>query len=146
MSSRYVRRANQWILSRQNSDGGWGETPASYMDDSLRGVGESTASQTAWALMCLLSADTQEYDSAIERGVQYLLERQQKGTWTEPHFTGAGFPGYGHGSRADLQRRGTTLDQGSELARGFMINYNLYRHYFPLAALGRAKKRFAAQR
>ena len=28
----------------------------------------------------------------------------------------------------NLQRR---LSQSTELARGFMINYNLYRHYFP---------------
>jgi len=26
------------------------------------------------------------------------------------------------------------------LQRGFMLNYNLYRHYFPLMALGRARK------
>jgi squalene-hopene/tetraprenyl-beta-curcumene cyclase len=32
------------------------------------------------------------------------------------------------------------LAQGRELARGIMINYNLYRHYFPLQALGRARQ------
>ena len=32
--------------------------------------------------------------------------------------------------------------EGAELARGFMINYNLYRHYFPMMALGRARKHF----
>jgi squalene-hopene/tetraprenyl-beta-curcumene cyclase len=36
------------------------------------------------------------------------------------------------------------LQQGGELQRGFMINYNLYRHYFPLAALGRMRARQAA--
>ncbi len=34
------------------------------------------------------------------------------------------------------------IAQGAELQRGFMINYNLYRHYFPLMALGRARERF----
>ena len=29
------------------------------------------------------------------------------------------------------------LKQGPELSRAFMINYNLYRHYFPLMAMGR---------
>ncbi len=33
---------------------------------------------------------------------------------------------------------------GTELQRGFMINYNLYRHYFPLMALGRARRFLAA--
>ena len=35
---------------------------------------------------------------------------------------------------------GHLLAQGRELARGIMINYNLYRHYFPLQALGRARQ------
>ncbi|MCP5116467.1 MAG: squalene--hopene cyclase, partial [bacterium] len=43
MNKEYVRRAAKWVVDHQNDDGGWGETPASYMDDSLRGVGESTA-------------------------------------------------------------------------------------------------------
>src|SRR6202020_2307490 len=54
LSAKYVCRAGDWIVEHQNADGGWGETPASYVDDSLRGVGDSTASQTAWALMALL--------------------------------------------------------------------------------------------
>jgi len=37
----------------------------------------------------------------------------------------------------ELSRR---LQQGRELQRGFMINYNLYRHYFPLVALGRIRR------
>ena len=37
---------------------------------------------------------------------------------------------------SNLERR---LNQSTELGRGFMINYNLYRHYFPLMAMGRAR-------
>src|SRR5207302_421874 len=47
----YVRRAVEWLRARQNADGGWGETVASYDDESLAGKGESTASQTAWAVL-----------------------------------------------------------------------------------------------
>jgi len=141
MTSEYVLRAARWLVSHQNPDGGWGETPASYMEESLRGVGESTPSQTAWALMGLLALGVHDFDDAVERGVRFLLDRQQDGTWNEPQYTGTGFPGYGHGSRSVLDQSGT-LDQGTELARGFMINYNLYRHYFPLMALGRAKRHF----
>ena len=36
-------------------DGGWGETCASYDDPALRGRGDSTASQTAWALLALIA-------------------------------------------------------------------------------------------
>ena len=34
-------RAIRWLLSRQNADGGWGETCHSYVDTSFAGVGTS---------------------------------------------------------------------------------------------------------
>lgn len=141
MTSWYVRRAADWVADHQNRDGGWGESCASYMDISQRGVGESTASQTAWALMALLAVNSRRYEPAIRRGLDFLVQTQREdGTWDEEHYTGTGFPGYGVGSRVDLSKPGATLPQGTELGRGFMINYNLYRHYFPLAAMGRARR------
>jgi squalene-hopene/tetraprenyl-beta-curcumene cyclase len=142
MTAGYIRKAADWIAGRQNPDGGWGETCASYMDDTLRGKGDSTPSQTGWALMSLLSTADHRYGEIIERGVRYLLASQTDGTWDEPQYTGTGFPGYGIGARTDLKRNGMTLEQGIELSRGFMLNYNLYRHYFPLMALGRARNHF----
>ena len=87
-----VQKAARWIVDHQNDDGGWGETCASYMDDSLRGVGPSTASQTAWALISLLATGSHAYDEAIRRGVAYLLNTQTDGTWDEDAYTGTGFP------------------------------------------------------
>ncbi len=94
--------------------------------------------------MALLSVDSRAYDPQILAGLDFLLDRQQGGTWDEPHYTGTGFPGYGFGERMDLRDKQTLqrIAQGAELQRGFMINYNLYRHYFPLMALGRARERF----
>lgn len=137
MKAPYIRRAADWLADRQNADGGWGESPASYVDRSLRGVGPSTASQTAWALMALLALETHEYDFSIHRGVDYLTTTQKNGSWEEPFYTGTGFPGYGNGQRLE-NTDGAGL-QGLELQRAFMINYTLYRHYFPLMALGRAR-------
>jgi squalene-hopene/tetraprenyl-beta-curcumene cyclase len=145
MSQDYIRRANDWLIAHQNTDGGWGETCASYMDDSLRGKGATTASQTAWALIALLANGTDEYDRAIRRGLGYLIDSQRSdGTWDEPYYTGTGFPGYGFGARIDFRddRTRQRIAQGTELQRGFMINYNLYRHYFPLMAIGRARRHF----
>ena len=51
-----ARRAGEWLREVQNLDGGFGETCASYEDPSLKGQGESTASQTAWGLIGLLTA------------------------------------------------------------------------------------------
>ena len=107
-----VRRAVRWLRSCQNSDGGWGESIASYTDAERRGVGASTPSQTAWAVMGLLAAEG-PHDRAVERGVHHLLEHQNDaGTWEQAQWTGTGFP------------------------RVFYLNYHLYRHTFPLMALG----------
>jgi squalene-hopene/tetraprenyl-beta-curcumene cyclase len=141
MSAAPVLRAAHWLVSRQNADGGWGESCASYISAARRGRGPSTASQTAWALLGLLAIGPDRYWGTIHRGLEFLLRRQRSdGTWDEPQYTGTGFPGYGVGARIDLERSVNALAQGQELSRGFMINYNLYRHYFPMMALGRARR------
>jgi squalene-hopene/tetraprenyl-beta-curcumene cyclase len=142
MSAPYVQRACDWLLSRQQPNGGWGESCASYMDPEMKGRGTATASQTAWALIGLLAANRDKDREAISRGLAFLVERQTaEGTWNEPEYTGAGFPGYGVGQTIKLGDPLLTerLKQGPELSRAFMINYNLYRHYFPLMAMGRAR-------
>ncbi|MCH7687221.1 MAG: terpene cyclase/mutase family protein, partial [Planctomycetes bacterium] len=108
-----IQKAANWLKSKQQPSGAWGETPRSYDDPTLRGQGEPTASQTAWALMGLMAAG--ETDSpAVRRGIQYLLETQcEDGSWNEEWFTGTGFP------------------------RVFYLKYHLYRIYFPLMALSR---------
>ncbi|MEV7192835.1 squalene--hopene cyclase [Streptomyces sp. NPDC093510] len=108
-----IRRAVRWVESVQNDDGGWGEDLRSYRDRGWAGQGASTASQTAWALLTLLSAGEGE-GKAVERGVAWLTATQREdGSWDEPYFTGTGFPW------------------------DFSINYHLYRQVFPLTALGR---------
>ena len=114
----HVRRAARWLAGHQNEDGGWGETCGSYDNAAEAGRGPSTASQTAWGLMGLLSVDRTAGDGlaaeCVARGVRYLVESQEEGgQWHEPQFTGTGFPG------------------------DFYIKYHLYRNYFPLMALGR---------
>jgi len=141
MSQRYIQRAAAWIASKQNADGGWGETCASYMDQNQRGRGPSTASQTAWAMMSLMAVDAVAYRDALERAQAYLAKTQTSaGTWDEPYYTGTGFPGYGIGRRAVGSSDQETLLQDAELSKGFMINYNMYRHYFPMMALGRLRR------
>ena len=108
-----IRRAVAWLEAHQNPDGGWGEDLRSYDDPSWAGRGESTASQTAWALLALLAAGDGD-GAAAERGIRWLAQTQRPdGGWDEPQFTGTGFPG------------------------DFYINYHLYRVVFPVSALGR---------
>jgi squalene-hopene/tetraprenyl-beta-curcumene cyclase len=109
-----IRRAVDWLLSHQNPDGGWGEDLRSYTDATWAGRGESTASQTAWALLALIAAGGPDALRGAERGVRWLARTQRAdGTWDEPQYTGTGFPG------------------------DFYINYHLYRLVFPVSALGR---------
>ena len=145
MDQPYIRKASDWLILHQNQDGGWGESCASYMDASQMGKGRSTASQTAWALMALTAAGRNDDEAAIAAGVQFLIERQKDGTWEERDYTGTGFPGYGVGATIKLgdPLLAERLKQGPELSRAFMINYNLYRHYFPIMALARVRKMMA---
>jgi squalene-hopene/tetraprenyl-beta-curcumene cyclase len=143
MTQSYIGRACDWLISRQQDNGGWGESCASYMDEAAAGRGAATASQTAWALMALIAADRPQDRAAIERGCLFLVETQSGGTWNEAYYTGTGFPGYGVGQTIKLndpllRKR---LKQGPELSRAFMLRYDLYRHYFPLMALARALRR-----
>jgi squalene-hopene/tetraprenyl-beta-curcumene cyclase len=106
----YIQRANEWLRSIQNPDGGWGESCASY-DNDIYTPAESTPSQTAWALMGLMAGgDT--YSSSVLQGIEYLIETQgEDGAWPEELATGTGFP------------------------KVFYLNYHYYRIYFPLLAL-----------
>jgi squalene-hopene/tetraprenyl-beta-curcumene cyclase len=108
-----VRAAVAWLVSHQQEDGGWGDTPASYVDPACAGTGDSTPSQTAWALLGLLAAGGEPRES-VARGVDWLVGAQgPDGTWTETATTGTALPG-----RLYLRR-------------------HLDRHTFPLLALGR---------
>ena len=141
MSQPYVRRAVAWLIEHQNADGGWGESCGSYVDPRLHGVGPSTASQTAWALLALLSAGEVNH-RAVKDGIRYLVTRQEgDGSWDEPYFTGAGFPGYLQGDRPrEMPQPGRRGYQGLDLPAGFMINYHMYRNCWPLLALGRYRR------
>lgn len=142
MSDRRVQMAADWVESCQNPDGGWGESCASYADPRLRGKGESTASQTGWAILALIAAGRADSE-ATGMGVNYLVTSQrQDGAWDEPQYTATGFPGYGIGDRRFKSVETSEKDLlPVDLPAGFMIKYHMYRIYWPLLALGRYKAR-----
>ncbi|EEH02950.1 squalene-hopene cyclase [Histoplasma capsulatum G186AR] len=113
-----VDRASEWLKARQHSNGGWGEGPESYDNAQLAGCGQPTASQSAWVTMALLNY-LSPTDEVIQRGVSYLVRNQVKygdesrATWLLERYTATGFPGH------------------------LYMEYDYYRHYFPIMALGR---------
>ncbi|HYM62307.1 MAG TPA: squalene--hopene cyclase [Thermoanaerobaculia bacterium] len=110
------QRTVRWLIERQNEDGGWGELPRSYDEPALKGVGPSTPSQTAWALLSLIVAGAAK-SQAVRRGVDYLIDNQlEDGSWRDEHWTATGFP------------------------KVFYLRYHLYATYFPLWALSEYRR------
>ncbi|MCC7121268.1 MAG: squalene--hopene cyclase [Gammaproteobacteria bacterium] len=108
----YIRKAVDWLKNGQNADGGWGESCNTYDDPMLKGRGESTAAQTAWALLGLMAVG-EVHASEVRKGVEYLIRHQQEnGEWHDLPYTGTGFP------------------------RVFYLRYYGYSRFFPLWALG----------
>jgi squalene-hopene/tetraprenyl-beta-curcumene cyclase len=111
MREGFCLRAAEWLRSCQNADGGWGESCDSYDNPDLRGMGPSTAAQTAWALLGLFATSDFETES-VQRGIRYLLGTRKEGLWEDSSFTGTGFP------------------------KVFYLKYHLYSVYFPILVLG----------
>ena len=108
-----IRRAADWLITRQRDDGGWGEDEDSYAGAQPGAYHESTPSQTSWALLGLMAAGLVEHP-AVARGIAWLEDQQRAdGEWTELPYTAVGFP------------------------RVFYLRYHGYRLFFPLLALAR---------
>lgn len=118
-----IRKAVEWILSKQRSDGGWGEDNYSYYDYCYSGKAErSTSFQTAWALLALMAAG-ESHSQAVKNGVEYLVENQDiHGVWPDPEFTAPGFP------------------------KVFYLKYHGYTKFFPLWALARYRNEISLDR
>ena len=106
-----LRLACRWLLGRQRADGGWGEHHSGCLSGRYVPHVESQVIQTAWALIALLEAGDSNW-AAIARGAQFLIDTQEPdGTWPRQDMAGVFF-------------------------RTALLDYVLYRQYFPLHALG----------
>ena len=111
-----VRIAAKWLLDKQHADGGWGEHYSGCHTGLFVDHVESQVIQTAWALIALLDSNDSNW-AAISRGIQYLVDTQSEdGAWPQQDMAGVFF-------------------------RTALLDYVLYRQYFPLHALGLYEQR-----
>jgi squalene/oxidosqualene cyclase-like protein len=106
-----IARACRFLLERQNRDGSWGERPDSCWERRYVPHAEGQVVMTSWALSTLVRARHDDHD-AIARAVRFLVDRQRTdGGWARESLAGV-------------------------FNRTCMINYDNYRLYFPVWALG----------
>jgi squalene-hopene/tetraprenyl-beta-curcumene cyclase len=106
------QKASNYLKGMQKTDGGWGEDGKSYYKGYESYSKSSTPSQTAWAIMGLISIG--EIDcKEVEKGIKYLFKN--KLNWTEESYTAVGFP------------------------KVFYLKYHGYSEYFPLLAISKIK-------
>jgi lanosterol synthase len=108
-------RAASWLVSKQRVDGGWGEHYTSCLRDCYVEHPQSQVVMTSWALLALLDV-LDSRSEPIRRGLAWLRARQHAdGSWPQEAVTGVFF--------------GTA-----------MLDYRLYKSYFPIWALALASK------
>ncbi|MBJ6359769.1 squalene--hopene cyclase [Paenibacillus sp. GCM10012307] len=112
-----VQKGVKWLFDIQNEDGGWGESCKSDRLLQYTPLGESTPSQTAWALDALI-ASLPSPNAKLNRGVNRLIAALQEDNWKSEYPTGAGLPG------------------------NFYIHYHSYRYIWPLLALSHYKQKY----
>lgn len=114
-SESLLTRAGEWLLEHQRPDGGWGEHFLSCVTGHYVEHRHSQAVMTSWALLALMGLGPSHMPS-VERGIAWLISRQQaSGDFPDEAVNGVFF--------------------GSA-----MLDYRLYKSYFPVWALARRSR------
>lgn len=107
-----VKKACEFLVSKQRVDGSWGESFRSCVEKKYIEHEEGQVINTAWALLGLMAANYPDR-KVIENGITYLMSKQEdNGDWRQEGISGV-------------------------FNSNCMEVYTAYRNVFPLWALGR---------
>ncbi len=110
-----IRRACEFLISKQLPDGGWGETAESNLKRTYVHAEQGQAVMTSWALLALI-AGGEGRSRAVEQGVRFLITRQREdGSYPAERIAGM-------------------------FNKSCAIHYDNYLKVFPLWALGEARR------
>lgn len=107
-----LRRAAEWLVRHQKPDGGWGEHFRGCLEQRYIEHLDSQATMTSWAVLALTELVGIDHP-AVRRGAEWLVSHRGDGSHSREAVNGVFF--------------GTA-----------MLDYDLYRVYFPAWALARA--------
>ncbi|KAJ4709155.1 Terpene cyclase/mutase family member [Melia azedarach] len=118
-NSPILRKACEFLLSKQLPCGGWGESYLSSQNKVYTNLEGNRANlvQTAWALLSLIVAGQAQVDpTPINRGIRVLIKSQMEdGDFPQQEITGV-------------------------FMRNCTLNYSSYRDIFPIWALGEYRR------
>lgn len=116
-TSEYVKKGLDFLVSKQEQDGGWSEGMKACETHTYVPTGQSLLVQTAWAVIALILGEY-PHREPIDKGIKLLMERQSlHGEWKFEDVEGV----FNHSCA---------------------IEYPTYKFLFPIKALGLYTKRY----